>query len=186
MRHAVVYGARQPFGFELCSQLLEKGYVVHAVDHQHWMREEDEEKWLFIGRNANLVYYEIAREEDHAKLPFQPSNNCLIFIPVIDYVMRHVSHVADQLVRQLTYLSHMEMLEEAFVFFIYPPASRLYQAPFFKNLDSIYSNFQTNQVSVNDFFLSIEIEKESVITKEECKREVEYVLSRSEEKLVGN
>lgn len=179
MRHAAVYGARQPFGFELCSQLLEKGYYVHAVDHQYWMREADEEKWLFVGRNANLDYYEIQNEDDHAKLPFKVPKNCLIFIPVVDYMMRHVSQVRDQLVRQLAAFLHMKELQGACLFFIYPPAANLDQASFLKNVHGIYRDLRTNEVTAIDYCLAAQMDGSA-------KHQVESFLCGSVEKLARN
>lgn len=87
MRGTVVYGARQTFGFTLCSVLLEQGYVVYGIDHASWMNEEQRENWLNIGRNANLHYREINGEiQGVEKLS---ETELVVFIPMIDYISRN-------------------------------------------------------------------------------------------------
>ncbi|MCR8849039.1 hypothetical protein NQ095_11515 [Rossellomorea sp. SC111] len=50
--HAIVFAAQQFLGFELCNALLEKGWTVTAIDED----KETVDKWMEIGRNANLEY----------------------------------------------------------------------------------------------------------------------------------
>ncbi|MEI2663517.1 hypothetical protein [Rossellomorea sp. LJF3] len=53
MNHsAFVFAAQQFLGFELCHALLEKGWTVTAIDEY----KETKDKWMEIGRNANLEY----------------------------------------------------------------------------------------------------------------------------------
>ncbi|WP_064092246.1 hypothetical protein [Rossellomorea aquimaris] len=52
MNHAVVLAAQQFLGFELCGALLESGWTVTAIDDN----DTTEEKWMEIGRNANIQY----------------------------------------------------------------------------------------------------------------------------------
>ncbi|MGE8205206.1 hypothetical protein ACQKP0_11620 [Heyndrickxia sp. NPDC080065] len=56
MDRAIVFTAQQFLGFELCKGLLEKGFEVTAVEHKDMINNECEDKWLEIGRNANLSY----------------------------------------------------------------------------------------------------------------------------------
>lgn len=185
MRHAAVYGARQPVGFELCSQLLEKGYFVYAVDHQLWMREADEERWLYVGRNANLKYFELQNEGDHDKLPFQVPENCCIFIPISDYVMRHVSQVTDQLIQQLTAFSHIPDMQKSCLLLIYPSSTNINQAPLFRRLHSICSELQTNQVPVKDFCPTAQME-DAAMTRQDFKNLVKSFLSSNRKAFCKN
>ena len=47
MSIAVVFAARQQNGFNLCVELLEKGYTVYANDHSLWQNAEHERKMAF-------------------------------------------------------------------------------------------------------------------------------------------
>ncbi|OIU72522.1 hypothetical protein [Rossellomorea aquimaris] len=76
MNHAVVFAAQQYLGFELCRALLERGWTVTAVDDE----AETTDKWLEIGRNANIQY--IPAEEWDRELPVE----CRLFLPYYDQI----------------------------------------------------------------------------------------------------
>jgi hypothetical protein len=191
MKDAAVYGARQPFGFELCTQLLERGYCVYAVDHEYWMRESDEEKWLFIGRNANLRYFGLKNGNDDAALPFQPQRHCLFFIPVIDYAVRHVPEVTEQLIRQVETISQTDQSAENCLVWIHPPASKRNQGAFFKKLHAVYAKWKADNLPALEYCVPEKITRngpESDPLPDEAgfwRKEIEYILNDVEEKVCG-
>jgi hypothetical protein len=74
LNHAIVMAAQQYLGFELCSALLEKGWTVTAVDDD----EETKDKWMEIGRNANIQY--VPTHTWNRELPVE----CRLFLPYYD------------------------------------------------------------------------------------------------------
>ncbi|BCB03027.1 hypothetical protein [Bacillus sp. KH172YL63] len=74
MNHAFVFAAQQFLGFELCDALLEKGCTVTAVDEDM----EVKDKWLEIGRNANLQYI------PYEKWDKDLLEDCFVFLPYYD------------------------------------------------------------------------------------------------------
>jgi hypothetical protein len=74
LNHAIVMAAQQYLGFELCSALLERGWTVTAVDDN----EETKDKWMEIGRNANIQY--VPSHTWNRELPVE----CRLFLPYYD------------------------------------------------------------------------------------------------------
>lgn len=74
MNHAIVLAAQQYLGFELCNALLERGWTVTAVDDDG----ETKDKWLEIGRNANIQY--VPTHTWDRELPLE----CRLFLPYYD------------------------------------------------------------------------------------------------------
>lgn len=64
MNQAIVFAAQQFLGFEICKGLLNNGCEVIAVDHEQMVNEDSKEKWLEIGRNANVSYHSLKTEID--------------------------------------------------------------------------------------------------------------------------
>lgn len=56
MDQAIVFAAQQFLGFEICKELLNQGYEVMAIEHEQMVNDYSNEKWLEIGRNANVTY----------------------------------------------------------------------------------------------------------------------------------
>lgn len=79
VKSAMVLGARQDFGFEICKELLNEGLIVHARDFSEWQTEHHEERWLIIGRNANLDYSNLKQED------IDKRNVDYLFIPLTDF-----------------------------------------------------------------------------------------------------
>ncbi|AJH77905.1 NADP-binding protein [Heyndrickxia coagulans] len=79
MNQALVIGAGAFFGFELCKALLDAGYPVIAADQETDPGFLMEERWMEIGRNANLEYQPLSR--------LSPEK-CTCCIPVYDYYVR--------------------------------------------------------------------------------------------------
>jgi hypothetical protein len=79
--NSVVLAAREFLGFEICKVLLEEGSSVYAVDYGDWKNGVFEEKWLEIGRNANLTYASILEAAT-----IKEKATC--YIPLFDYLTR--------------------------------------------------------------------------------------------------
>lgn len=128
MKTAVLFGARQSFGFELCSVLLEEGYEVFAIDHQDWITDQQEENWLLIGRNANVRYRELSNEKEFIHQTLM-EEECLYIIPTIDYFNRCNTNVREQLLAQLQgFLEHKNIKE--CLLLIHPHATERKQSSF--------------------------------------------------------
>lgn len=90
LNHAIVFAAQQFLGFELCDALLEKGWTVTAIDKDNEMKD----KWLEIGRNANLQYVPYGDWDKD----LQPDT--AVFLPYYDQVRDN----------KVSYLSEVETL----------------------------------------------------------------------------
>ena len=90
MDHAFVFAAQQFLGFELCNALLEKGWTVTAIDE----KKELAEKWMEIGRNANLEYVPYSDWDKNVR------SGCNVFLPYYDGVKG----------RELEYLTEADLL----------------------------------------------------------------------------
>ena len=152
MSIAVVFAARQQNGFSLCVELLEKGYTVYANDHSLWQNAEHEEKWLFIGRNANLHYLDGECEEIYQAIKDGETDQFLCFIPLIDYFDRDVSSVHKDLVKRIQFFSSSGERNFTFIF-IQPSAITIKQSPFYNELESMKKNIQENH-QVVEYFIS--------------------------------
>ncbi|PKR86752.1 hypothetical protein [Heyndrickxia camelliae] len=80
MENAIVCGAMHFVGFELCKQLLNRGCSVVAIDHGGNTDKYHVEKWLEIGRNANLLRLPIEEIRDEI------DSSVVCFIPYIDFL----------------------------------------------------------------------------------------------------
>jgi hypothetical protein len=76
LNHAFVFAAQRFLGFELCDALLEKGWTVTAIDEDKDMKD----KWLEIGRNANLEYVPYGEWDKNVR------SQCHVFLPYYDQV----------------------------------------------------------------------------------------------------
>jgi hypothetical protein len=79
--NSIVLAAREFLGFEICKALLEEGNSVYAFDYGDWKSGVFEEKWLEIGRNANLTYASILEAA-----AIKEKVTC--YIPLFDYLTR--------------------------------------------------------------------------------------------------
>ncbi|MGE6260212.1 hypothetical protein ACQKCU_20415 [Heyndrickxia sporothermodurans] len=90
MERAVVFNAQQFLGFEICKELLNKGYEVLAIEHKGMVHDVNKEKWLEIGRNANVTYQLMGD-----KMDFQdPTYNW--FVPLYDFISEKEDSLFDE------------------------------------------------------------------------------------------
>ncbi len=77
----ILLGAFGQLGFELCGELLDKGYQVYHVNICDYLEDEEmiEEKALYIGRNSNFKIY---REDDGPKIS---TLDYPIILPIYDW-----------------------------------------------------------------------------------------------------
>ncbi|VEF48702.1 NAD(P)-binding Rossmann-fold domain-containing protein [Bacillus freudenreichii] len=154
MKTAVIFGARQPFGFELCSRLLERGFEVYGIDHHQWITEEQEDNWLLIGRNANLRYMELEKTDDtiHQALL---DERCLYIIPTLDYLNKNDNGVRNQLVSQLKRIAEGKRARESLLV-IQPPSIERAQSSFIHSfnelLESVKENHRVIEYSLSSSF----------------------------------
>ncbi|CAN7464418.1 hypothetical protein [Rossellomorea sp. LjRoot5] len=98
--HAFVFAAQQFLGFELCNALLEKGWTVTAIDED----EKTKDKWMEIGRNANLEYVPYGEWDKNVR------RGSSVFLPYYDQVRGnragYLSEV-DKLLRKVDQPFHM-------------------------------------------------------------------------------
>jgi len=80
MENAIVCGAMHFVGFELCKELLNHGCCVVALDKESNTEKYHMEKWLEIGRNANLLQLSIEEIRDEI------NSSTVCFIPFIDFL----------------------------------------------------------------------------------------------------
>ncbi|MEI5906518.1 hypothetical protein WAK64_05540 [Bacillus spongiae] len=100
MNRVIVFAAQQFLGFELCKSLLEYGYEVEGFDEG-----EQGEKWLEIGRNANVNY---------AAYPFQQKEEKIthMVFPYFDYEEGH----HESLTKEIKGIEPMEDIHFHFLF----------------------------------------------------------------------
>ncbi|WP_018665220.1 hypothetical protein [Heyndrickxia acidiproducens] len=96
MNQALVIGAHQFAGFELCKALLNQGCSVVAVDEETEEIMVHTEKWMEVGRNANLVYQQAALFTDREAF------TC--FLPVYDY---YIQRDKEKLERMASFLNQI-------------------------------------------------------------------------------
>lgn len=155
MKTAVVFGARQPFGFELCCQLLEKGYSVYAIEHHQWITQEQEENWLLIGRNANLKYMELKNDEGPAQQLFS-GEEYLYIIPSIDYLSRNHANVRNHLMLQLKNLLELEKTKSLLL--IHPSVTGRNESSFAGKLNGLFESIKKKH-QVREYCISDSLSK---------------------------
>ena len=154
MKTAVVFGARQFFGFEICSQLLDKGYYVHAIDHQNWQKKDHKDKWLFIGRNANLKYTNIEEQTDVFRQTNIPELPYLYIFPLVDYYSCNDSIVRDQLTIMLEELATSPSPSESLFIFLQPSAFPMNDSQFNGKMEELITEIR-NEHKVFEYSLLI-------------------------------
>ncbi|WP_062105295.1 hypothetical protein [Bacillus niameyensis] len=109
MKSAMVIGARQDLGFEICKELLNEGMIVHARDFSEWQTEQHEERWLFIGRNANLDYSTLNKKDMDRK------NIDYLFIPLTDFYVGLREDIHNQIISLLRHYFAVEAIKSTIV-----------------------------------------------------------------------
>lgn len=134
MKTAVVFGARQPFGFEICSCLLEKGFEVYGIDHEQWISQEQNDNWLLIGRNANLRYMELKKTDKSLQQNLLDERG-LFIIPILDYLSNN-NNVMDQLVSQVKGIAEEQRSGDSLLV-IQPPFLERDQSSYIRNFNDL-------------------------------------------------
>ncbi|MBW8350407.1 hypothetical protein K0H71_13245 [Bacillus sp. IITD106] len=148
----MVFSARQLLGFEFCVQLLEKGYTVFAEDFMEWQNEEHEEKWLFIGRNANLQYNQLddllrAKENMHIHY---------VFIPLPDFYTRDFPQIQKQFIDLLKSLSKDETFSQTNFIIVQPSAIQHRSSFFHSEIEKIKSEIHQRGNRVLEYCITID------------------------------
>lgn len=114
MEQAIVFAAQQFIGFELCKQLLNEGFEVIALEHEMMLDEQADDKWLEIGRNANLTYEMI----NNSLQLNHPSYIC--FIPLYDLFIQRNNEIVEDWHKRFTTLYQMIEPRVELIIFISP------------------------------------------------------------------
>ncbi|MBS4218019.1 hypothetical protein KHA96_06740 [Bacillus sp. FJAT-49711] len=138
MKSAVVFGARQLLGYEFCVQLLEKGYKVLAKDFAKWQNKEQEEKWLFIGRNANLQYEQI--EENSLGKIYEPVH--YFFIPLPDFYSKDFPDIHHHFIHIIKTLTLDELFTQSIFVMIQPSAIDKGNSNFCSNIEKLKTDIR--------------------------------------------
>lgn len=153
MKSAVVFGARQQYGYEICAKLLEFGWIVYGIDHEKWQTEEKEDRWMGIGRNAHLQLMIIEQHKKNAALIDYSKNPHMYIIPVLDYDAYHLDVMHDQLILMLEHLSKLQQDTKPLFLFIQSAASKRNQSEFQQNLEILLEQMRRDQQHVIQYFL---------------------------------
>ena len=119
MEQAIVFAAQQFIGFELCKQLLNEGFEVIALEHEMMLDELAEDKWLEIGRNANLTYEMI----NNSLQLNHPSYIC--FIPLYDLFIQRNNEIVEDWHKSFTTLYQLIEPRVELIIFISPAQWRV-------------------------------------------------------------
>ncbi|MEK5392402.1 hypothetical protein NSQ59_18770 [Margalitia sp. FSL K6-0131] len=132
MESTIVCGAMHFVGFEICKELLNRGCSVIAIDNEEQAERFHLEKWLEIGRNANLMRLSIEEIRDEI------DSETVCFIPFIDFLRS--SEKMNDLLNTVENLIQMENITEYHI--IYP--SQYYHS--FSDMDKskLHTIFQKN------------------------------------------
>ncbi|MCJ8005992.1 hypothetical protein ACFFF5_05350 [Lederbergia wuyishanensis] len=150
MKSAVVFGARQPLGYELCVQLLEKGYKVYAKDFAEWQNEDHEEKWLYIGRNANLQYEHLNHifEEKHDSIQY-------FFIPLADFYKRDFPEIQERFTQLLKEYGKENVFSNSNIVLIQSSAIHFRNSNFYSEIERFKKEIQENITNVIEYCIPI-------------------------------
>ncbi|HEY4553005.1 MAG TPA: hypothetical protein VIG80_07405 [Bacillaceae bacterium] len=156
MNHAIVLGARQTVGFEICSQLLDLGCLVHAFDHREWQEELHENRWMMIGRNAHLQYsymeevWNVLQQIEHA---------FYCFIPLADYYSRENTKLQEAMLSFLDEIERREWGDKCPLVFLNPPVISREHSTFHMEVEKRIAALKSKRIKVLEFFLPAENEQ---------------------------
>ncbi|MGV3467151.1 MAG: hypothetical protein ACO1OT_17910 [Heyndrickxia sp.] len=136
MENAIVCGAMHFVGFELCKELLNHGCSVVAIDNESNTEKSSMEKWLEIGRNANLMRISIEEIRDEI------DSSAVCFIPFIDFLsfpgnMNDLFKVVESLL-QVENITEYHIIYPTKYLFSYSDRSR-------RNFNEIFSKANRNK-----------------------------------------
>ncbi|MEK3887409.1 hypothetical protein [Bacillus sp. FSL K6-3431] len=153
MKSAVVFGARQQYGFELCVKLLDVGCYVYAIDHENWQTDVCEERWMQIGRNAHVELI-ILNHKLSNKQPVFLEKIQYYMVPVIDYSNFQYDTAHKQMLQMLELYYKADNSSQAQFLFLHDLASGIDQSIFHQKLDSILDNMrQSSNKKLMEYFL---------------------------------
>ena len=135
---------------------LIRDVLVIGKDHKIWLDERHEEKWMFIGRNANLQYKNI---DDHTDQWGISSENILYYIiPLTDYYSQsiHIDEVHEQLIIQLRNLSALDSNSNSLFVFIQPSSISRNYAKFSSEIESIKIDMRRKQYKIVEYCFNID------------------------------
>ncbi|MBS4177410.1 hypothetical protein [Lederbergia citrea] len=163
MKVAVVFGARQLLGYEFCVKLLEKGYAVNALDYAFWQERQHEERWLFIGRNANLQYFNIEdRDIDETLQEIEESSNNTLyyFFPLTDFYARDRPEIHEQLVFLLKKISVRSSISKSIIVFVQPSAIGKWNRNFSSEIETIKRDMWNKQGKIIEYCIPVDMSTE--------------------------
>ncbi|MBS4193643.1 hypothetical protein [Lederbergia citri] len=152
MKSAVVFSARQLLGYEFCVQLLEKGYTVFAEDFMEWQNEDHEEKWLFIGRNANLQYNQL----DDLLSAKQNKYIDYVFIPLPDFYSRDFPQIQKQFIDLLKNITKDEAISQSNFIIIQPSAIHYRNSYFYNEIEKVKSEIHERGTMVMEYYVPVD------------------------------
>ncbi|MCJ7840370.1 hypothetical protein MUB24_05450 [Lederbergia sp. NSJ-179] len=152
MKSAIVIGARQSTGFKICSELLEKGYMVFAKDYMQWETEEQKDRWLYIGRNAHLDYVHL----DHETIFEEEASS--IFVPVNDFYVAQATEIQEKLLLLLD--KQILNKEDSQFIFIQPLQGNRILKTFSRNIEKIKEKRRDMGGGMKEYFIQNERKSE--------------------------
>ncbi len=151
MRSAVVFGARQQYGFEVCAKLLDLGCYVYAVDHANWQTEECEDRWMQIGRNAHVELMLINQQQSVKDQPRVMEQAECYIIPILDYTNHKYDRSHEQLLRMLDMYVPWESSKK--FIFLHGFKSNMNHHTLHKKVESFVRNVGKNNHQVKEYYL---------------------------------
>lgn len=177
MRSAVVFGARQQYGFELCEKLLDLGCYVYAVDHKEWQTDQCEERWMLIGRNAHVELMLINQQQ---KVKEQLS--CIekaeyYIIPVLDYAERNYDKTHEQFLQMLDKSLSLKARKQ--FLFLYALSSNIQHDIFYKKIRSLIEKERENNHQVKEYYFPTTESHGDIYIQTENRQETEKIACES-------
>lgn len=133
MKKAIVLAAREKLGIHICKQLLDHEYEIYAFDEQGFQTERHEERWMWIGRNANIQLYDMT---DH-DVKIDQEKTTIVFLPVYLYEQKQdviaIEHFKQFINRHVKQLNNIKIVA------IYSPTSSLKLKRLYENIASLLS-----------------------------------------------
>ena len=134
MKKAIVLAAREKLGIHICKQLLKHDYEIYALDEERFQTERHEQRWMWIGRNANIQLYDMSDNNiniDHEK-------TTIVFLPLYLYEQKQDEGAIEHF--QLFVNTYLKPLKNIKIVALYTPYSLLELRSLYEDLASILSD----------------------------------------------